>query len=130
MDTHVKVLAALNIAFGIFGLLIALVIMLVFGGIMMGASNDAEAATALPVLGAIGTLLVICLLILSLPGIVVGIGLWRFRPWSRVGGIVLSILCLLLFPFGTILGVYGLWVLLNKDSENLFSGNPSPLPAP
>jgi hypothetical protein len=130
MDTHVKVLAALNIAFGIFGLLIALVIMLVFGGIMMGASNDAEAATALPVLGAIGTLLVICLLILSLPGIVVGIGLWRFRPWSRVAGIVLSILCLLLFPFGTLLGVYGLWVLLNKDSENLFTGNPSPLPAP
>jgi hypothetical protein len=130
MDTHVKVLAALNIVCGILGLLSALIVILLFGGIMMGASNDAEAATALPVLGAIGTIAVFSLLILSLPGIVVGIGLWRFRPWSRVAGIVLSILCLLLFPFGTILGVYGLWVLLNKDSENLFTGSPSPLPAP
>jgi hypothetical protein len=129
MDTHVKVLAALNTVFGILGLLCALVVMLVFGGIMMGASNDADAATALPVLGLIGTVAVFSLLILSLPGIVVGIGLWRFRPWSRVAGIVLSILCLLVFPFGTILGVYGLWVLLNKDSESLFTGNPSPLTA-
>ena len=130
MDTHVKVLAALNIAFGIFGLLIALIIMLVFGGIMMGASNDVDAATALPVWGAIGTILVICLLILSLPGIVVGVGLWRFRPWSRIAGIVLSLLCLFAIPLGTLLGVYALWVLLNKDSERLFTGNPSPLTAP
>jgi hypothetical protein len=130
MDTHVKVLAALNIVCGILGLICALIVILLFGGIMMGASNDADTASALPVLGAIGTIAVFSLLILSLPGIVVGIGLWRFRPWSRVGGIVLSILCLLLFPFGTILGVYGLWVLLSKDSENLFTGSPSPLPAP
>jgi hypothetical protein len=129
MDTHVKVLAALNIVFGILGLLCALIVMLVFGGIMMGASSDADAATTLPVLGAIGTIAVFSLLILSLPGIVVGIGLWRFRPWSRIGGVVLSILCLLVFPLGTILGVYGLWVLLNKDSERLFTGTASPLPA-
>ena len=43
------------------------------------------------------------------------------RPWSRVWGIVLSVLSLFVVPFGTIIGLYGLWVLLSKDSERLFT---------
>ena len=37
-----------------------------------------------------------------------------------LAGIVLSALRLIEFPFGTILGAYGLWVLFNKDTEALF----------
>ncbi len=44
-----------------------------------------------------------------------------YKPWSRVLGIVLSVLNLLNFPIGTVLGIYGLWVLLNKDTERLFT---------
>ena len=51
---------------------------------------------------------------------VVGIGLFRFRPWARIGGIVLCIFDLIWIPFGTIVGVYGLWVLFSKDTERLF----------
>jgi hypothetical protein len=29
-------------------------------------------------------------------------------------------------PFGTALGIYGLWVLFNRDTERLFAANASP----
>jgi len=34
---------------------------------------------------------------------------------------VISILSLMMIPFGTIVGVYGLWVLFSKDTERLFT---------
>jgi hypothetical protein len=34
---------------------------------------------------------------------------------------VLSALNLISIPFGTLLGIYGLWVLLNKETEALFA---------
>jgi len=64
--------------------------------------------------------------VLSLPGIVTGIGLLRLRPWARILGIVLSALSLLMVPFGSLLGIYGLWVLLSKDTERLFNAQSAP----
>ena len=34
---------------------------------------------------------------------------------------VVSILSLMMVPFGTIVGVYGLWVLFSKETERLFT---------
>ena len=51
-----------------------------------------------------------------------GIGLLYFKPWARILGIVLSAIALLGFPWVTLLGIYGLWVLFNKDTERLFAG--------
>jgi hypothetical protein len=61
------------------------------------------------------------ILILSLPGIVAGVGLLKYRPWARVLTIVLSALNLMNIPFGTILGVYGLWVMLSDAGSRLFA---------
>jgi hypothetical protein len=123
MDTHVKVLAILNIISGAVGLFGALVLMLVFGlsAGAVGASHDPDAVMALPIIGLTGIALVIFAVLVSLPALIVGYGLYRFRPWARVAGIVLSIVSLIVFPFGTLLGVYGLWVLFSKDSERLFT---------
>ena len=57
------------------------------------------------------------MLVLSLPGIIAGVGLLKFRPWARIVTIVLSALNLMNIPFGTILGVYGLWVMLSDDGS-------------
>jgi hypothetical protein len=124
MDTHVKVLGVLHIALGALGLIGALVLVLVFGGAagIVGASGDPDAATALPIIGITGTAIVIFVVALSLPGVIIGIGLLQCRPWARIGGLVLSIIDLMGIPFGTILGVYGLWVLLSKDTERVFKG--------
>jgi hypothetical protein len=130
MDTHVKVLGAVNVVFGAFGVLLAFALMLIFGATasIAGASGDADAALAVPIIGITGTALVTVLLVLSLPEVIVGIGLVRFRPWARVAGIVLSLVELFMFPFGTILGVYGLWVLFSRDTEHFFNPGPALVP--
>jgi len=119
----VKALGILHIVLGFLGALAALIVLLVFGGIagIVGASGDPEAHVAVPILGVIGGGITVLILILSLPGIVAGFGLLSFRPWARILTIVLSALNLLNVPIGTALGIYGLWVLLSAQTEQLFA---------
>jgi hypothetical protein len=123
MDTHVKVLGALQIALGAIGLLAAVLLVVVFGGAagIVGASGDPEASIAIPIIGLTGMTLAVFLLATSLPGVIIGVGLLRLRPWARIAGIVISIIGLMMIPFGTVVGLYGLWVLFSKDSERLFA---------
>ena len=122
METHVKVLGALQIAMGCLSLLAAIVLTVVFAGGLsaMGFSGDPDAHMAMPVVGFVGTAIVSLLVVLSLPGILTGIGLIRLRPWARILGIVLSVLSLMMVPFGTLVGIYGLWVLFSKETEKIF----------
>ncbi len=53
-------------------------------------------------------------------GIIAGAGLLGRQPWARILAIVLGIISLLHFPFGTALGIYTLWVLLPAESEREF----------
>ena len=130
METHVKVVAALHMVIGALGVLCALALMLIFGGAasIVSMTGDPDAAVAVPVIGLIGMALVVGLLVLAVPSIFVGVGLWRLRPWARVGGIVLSILDLVWMPLGTIIGIYGLWVLFSKPTEALFGTAPATAP--
>jgi hypothetical protein len=122
MLTHVKVLAVLYIALGALGVIGALFLMLVFGAAAgsVGVSGDPDAAVALPFIGLVGTGLVIFMLAISVPGVVVGFGLLKLKPWARIGGIVLCAINLINIPIGTVLGAYGLWVLLTGETERLF----------
>jgi hypothetical protein len=130
MDTHVKVVGVLNIAMGACGLVGVVVLIVLFGGAagIVSQSGDPEAATAVPIIGIAGTAIVMLILALSLPAVIIGIGLFRLRPWARIGGIVLSIFHLIWVPVGTIIGVYSLWVLFSKDSERLFAATPITAP--
>jgi len=49
-------------------------------------------------------------------GALVGIALLRRERWGRVLGLVVGVLTLLKFPFGTALGIYTLWVLVPSQS--------------
>lgn len=60
-------------------------------------------------------------MVFSLPGLVGGIGLLMMAPWSRVFMIVISALYLLHIPIGTVLGIYGLWVLTKPETEAIFA---------
>jgi len=128
MRDHVRILAILNIVFGSMFLLGALIILLIFGGLAgvvgMAAHHDPEAAVAIPILGFIGVVIAVVLVVLSLPGIIAGIGLLKLQPWARILAIVISALDLLNVPIGTALGVYGLWVLLQAETERLFAQRP------
>jgi hypothetical protein len=124
MTTHVKVVAVLYLFLSAFGLLAALAVSMAFGlaGGIVGANAGAEgAAIAVPIIGLTGTMLVVFLVLTSLPGLIAGVGLLKFRSWARVLGIVVAILNLIHIPIGTAVGIYALWVLLNRESERLFS---------
>ncbi|MBA3231643.1 MAG: hypothetical protein H0T05_02375 [Acidobacteria bacterium] len=123
MATHVKVLAVLYLVLSGLFVLGALLLMVVVGGAVTAVGTAAasdDAAIALPIIGVTGMTLVIFLLALAIPGLLTGWGLLNFRPWARILGIVLSAINLLNVPIGTALGLYGLWVLLSKETEAFF----------
>jgi hypothetical protein len=131
MTTHVKVLGALYLALSAIGLLVAgfVFLALISAASVVGVAADPdEAALAIPIIGIAGTWLVGFLVVLSIPGLIVGWGLLTFKPWARIVGIVLSVLNLINVPFGTLLGIYGLWVLLNKSTEPLFATSAAIVP--
>jgi hypothetical protein len=55
--------------------------------------------------------------IFGFAGIVTGWGLLERQLWARPLALILGILSLLHFPFGTVLGIYTLWVLMPQQSE-------------
>lgn len=116
MKQHVTVVAALQIGFGVLKVFIAAVVFVIMmaGGFISG---DAEALAIITVVGlAIASFLVLT----AVPGIVGGYGLLKGKNWARVLVIFLAVLDLIDFPIGTTIGAYTLWVLLNKDSVELF----------
>jgi hypothetical protein len=125
MEQHIKVLGILNIVFGSLGALGGIVILIIFGSAygIVGAVSDFQsgAAIALPVIAVAGGAIAILLLLLSAPAIIAGIGLLQLRPWSKILGIVVSALHIFNIPFGTALGVYGLWVLCSQKSQSCFA---------
>jgi hypothetical protein len=132
MAQHVKILGVLHIVFAGFGILAGVIVLVVMGGIasFVGISDHSpDSAFAIPILGGIGGFVFVLLLVLSLPGMIGGFGLLQFRSWARILVIILSALELLSVPFGTALGIYGLWVLLNRETERLFQVPPPSMPA-
>lgn len=124
MDTHVRVLGVIHIALGVLGLIVAALMLIGLGGaagIISASADPDDAAIAIPILSVAGTALVVVLFAFALPSVITGIGLLYFKSWARILGIVLSAIALLGFPWITLLGVYGLWVLFSRDTERLFS---------
>lgn len=52
------------------------------------------------------------------------VGTWRLRPWGRTCGIVVAVLGLLGFPFGTVVNALVLAYLLSPGVSALLSGRP------
>lgn len=128
MQTHVKVLGVVYLAVGACMLLGAVFLALTMGsvaGIVGATAEPQDAAVAIPILGLAGTALAAMLGIFALPSLITGYGLLYYKPWSRIVGIVLSAVSLINIPLGTVVGAYGLWVLLNKETERLFSTTPT-----
>ena len=107
-------------AIGLFG---ALIVAIGVGGVasIVATVDSSDAALAVPILGLAGSMAVTILLATCLPGVLTGIGLLYYKPWARILGIVLCAIQLVNLPLGTVFGAYGLWVLLSRNSERLFS---------
>lgn len=110
MNTHVKVVAVLHLVFGTIGVLAASIIFAIFGtagGIVIWNGEVGPAA----IVGTIGLCIGGLIALLSIPDIVGGWALLAEKSWARILMIVLGVLELINFPFGTALGIYTLWVM-------------------
>lgn len=117
MEKHIQILAILHIALGLILLLVGIGVFLVLAG--AGAvSGDADAFL---ITGFVGSMIALILLVLALPEIIAGFGLLRRRNWARILSLVLGAVQLFNFPFGTALGIYTFWVLLNEEATPLFT---------
>ena len=50
-------------------------------------------------------------------GFIAGWGLLQREPWARIAALVLAFISLFNIPFGTALGVYTLWALVPRQSQ-------------
>ena len=123
MATHLKVTAMLFVLAGVFLVFMALLMSLFFGilGGVVGASGEENAGFAVAILGLSGAALTIILLVLGIPYIICGWGLYRRRRWARVMGIILAAIALPKIPLGTAFGIYALIILFQKDTEKLLT---------
>ncbi|MGA3246131.1 MAG: hypothetical protein ABSE41_16055 [Bacteroidota bacterium] len=126
MENHVTAVGALSIGLSVFGILIGAFIFVLLAGIGYLA-QDEEAASILTV---VGFFVGVFLFILSVPGIIGGIGLFRHKEWARILVLITSALHLLNFPIGTAIGGYSIWVLVKPETIRLFNPIVPVSPAP
>jgi hypothetical protein len=121
---HIDVLGRLHFVWGVFGVLtgLSLAVLAVGTGVALaelGSSGRAEHAAiwvfafgAVFLAGGGGVMMVL------------GRVLRRRRPSGRTLALALAIPNLLFVPFGTALGVYTFWVLLDDDARRAFGRPP------
>ena len=121
MKQHVTFVGALHIGYNAFGILaaVAVFMFIVVGGLIGGLISEQE--IVIPITFFVGTGIALWLILVSVPGIVGGIGLLKYKSWARYLVLVLSVLGLLNIPIGTAIGVYSIWVLAQDETAQLFA---------
>jgi hypothetical protein len=129
MQRHLNVLGFLYLIWGGLSLLVGLImLMLAFGAgtlVRYAAAGRPGADLAAELTAATFGVLAVVAVLWGVVHAANGAALRRRRPWSRPLGLALSVLNLTILPFGTALGVYGLWVLLNNEVRGLFQPPPA-----
>ena len=116
LQVHVPIVGWLLIVSNAVFLLIGGLVLVLLVGIGVSV-QDPEATMIIPIVGlAVGLFLAA----LGIPGIVAGAGLLARKSWARILAIVVAIFSLANFPFGTVIGGYALWVLLQYAAPAYF----------
>jgi hypothetical protein len=116
MDSHVRALGWAYILYGASTAVTSIVLLLWLGS-LRDAWGWAESSGGFgPVF--VGFLLVH--LLMGIPMVVGGAFLLRLEEWARLMMVIVSALNILNLPLGSVLGAYGLWVLLTPETEPLF----------
>jgi hypothetical protein len=116
LETHVTVVGWLQIANGLLGIMWGVFI----AALVLGSGAAIGDAVVLRLTAVTAATLGGLLFVLSVPGIVAGIGLLGRSQWSRIMTLVLAVLELALFPTGTLLGAYSIFVLSQRAVPQVF----------
>ncbi len=111
MERHINIVAAIQLGFSILGIILGIFVyrlLFVIGGFV----DESQAQTVIFVIAKIAFAFII---LLSLPGIVAGIGLLKRKEWARILSLILGVIDLINFPLGTAIGIYTIWVMVQTE---------------
>ncbi len=125
---HAKLLGIFHLIQAGLQLFVALVILVIYGGIggvfLMNARREDEQI--------VGGLFLVFSIVLGIVCVAFallyaysGWNLFKDKPHSKVWTIIVSIVSLLGFPLGTALGVYGLWFTFGDEGKAYYDENTS-----
>lgn len=126
MKRHVDFLSTLYIVWGAIFAMVAIAGFALAGGAFAIAESSGPvrlgSEMAARLTGVTITIISLIALVWASLHLFVGRQLKRLRPSARLMSLGLAIGNLILFPFGTALGAYSLWVLLQDEGRRLFEG--------
>jgi hypothetical protein len=119
MEGHTKTLGILWIIYGVLGILLGLMVVgLLFGISYLPDDHDSPVILRTVAIGGGGLLI-----FLSLPEVIAGFALLKFKEWGRILALVVAVLNVIWFPIGTALSIYTFVILLNSETAVLFQKN-------
>ena len=125
MRVHLDVLGWLFAIVGATGALTGVAVALLAVGTAFGAPSGQPGSIGwshpVPVLFAVAA---VVFLGAGLTMTAIGLALGRRRPGARAAALVAGALNLCLLPFGTALGIYAFWVLINDEARREFGRPP------
>src|SRR5476651_1288912 len=123
MKSHVVFVCALFIVWGLLTVVIGVSTLTLGVGavaLITSASHGGGGQVAAGITAAAFTALALIAILWGAVHVFIGVALRRCTPWSRLIALMLGSVDLLLLPYGTALGVYALYVLLNEKGRALF----------
>lgn len=121
MERHINVVAALHIGLSVLGIIIGAIVFTVLY-FVRGVSGDPDAEMVLTI---IANVMIIFMVLISLPGIIAGLGLFKRKEWARILTLILSVIDLFNIPVGTAVGVYSIWALVQPEVVKAFNHRPT-----
>jgi hypothetical protein len=105
----------------LFGIIIGILVGFLFAGVAISEMNHSD--TAPLVIIAVGVVIAIAISALLLfPIGMAGWKMFKEKPNSKIWAIIASVIAVLNFPLGTVLGVYGLWFVLGDQGKQFYEG--------
>lgn len=114
LEPHLRALGIAQIVYSFLLLIPAAIVYCILTTVGMFA-DDPHAAQILPL---VGTSVGAFLMVLAIPGFIAGYGVLTKKKWGLPVALVVGLLNILCFPFGTALGGYSFWVFTKSNEQS------------
>jgi hypothetical protein len=121
VSSHVDFVAILFVVWGALTAIVGLsTLALGVGAASVAATENGGAHVAAGLTAGMFITLAVIAMLWGAGHVFIGLPLRRHHPGARLFAIAAASIDLILLPFGTPLGIYALWVLLNERGKALF----------
>ena len=107
-----RLLGVLHLVYSALMVIPSIIVLITFSFLGVLDSNP----ETISILTLVGALVSGILIVLATPSLIVGIGLLNNKNWALILALVVGVLNILSFPFGTALGIFSIYVY-NEESK-------------